>query len=239
MSRSLSRHLSARSAVTLPTRHCLVSRCLPLRSPISTYLLIMTGYSVIGERTADCNRGHEAFPFCAPEQHPDPNVASRIVAEVATTIDRLADIPEWQHDRGYAEARQALDELFFDYFRLSLSDRLLVQDVVVVVASSIQPADYSRLATPLLNRPSASEVSTYIDILAHELEAWRTRSGGSGGLSVEGIVDGTNSFFGAVRIGLRGRGRDATGLVRSESAFQRLLETSRLVSSTARWNRFR
>jgi hypothetical protein len=194
-----------------------------LRSPIATYLLIMTGYSVIGERPRIAIEDMKAFPFCAPENHPDPKAASRIVAEVAETIDALAKIPEWQRDHGYVGARPVLDNFVFDYFQMSPSDRLLVRDMVGVVASSIQPADYTRLATPLLHRPSGSEVSTYVDTLARELDAWRTRSGGQGGLSVEGILDGTSGFFGAVRISLHDRRRDTTGLVRSGKAFQRLL----------------
>ena len=194
-----------------------------LRSPIAIYLLIMTGYSVIGERPRIAIEDMKAFPFCAPEKHPDPDAAARIVAEVASTIDTLAAIPEWQRDHGYAGARHAIDELVFDYFQLSASDRLLVRDMVGVVANSIQPADYAKLATPLLHRPSAHEVSTYVDTLASELETWRNRSGGQGGLSVEGVVDGTDGFFGAVRIGLLGRGRDTSGLVRTEQAFQALL----------------
>lgn len=194
-----------------------------LRSPIATYLLIMTGYSVIGERPRIAIEDMKAFPFCAPEQHPDPDAAARIVAEVAATIDELANIPEWQRDHGYAGVRQTLDELIFDYFRLSPSDRLLVRDMVGTVAGSIQPADYTRLATPLLHRPSANEVSSYVDILARELEAWRTRSGGRGGLSVEGIVDGASGFFGAVKIGLCGREGDRASGAHSENAFQQLL----------------
>lgn len=194
-----------------------------LRSPVATYLLVMTGYSVIGERPRIAIEDMKAFPFCAPEQHPDPVAASRIVAEVAATIDALSDVPEWQRDHGYAAARQALDGLVFDYFQMSASDRLLIYDMVGVVAGSIQPADYAKLATPLLHRPSPGELESYVDVLALELEAWRNRSGGRGGLSVEGVVDGANGFFGAVKIGLRGRGSDATGLLRSEQAFQALL----------------
>lgn len=194
-----------------------------LRSPIATYLLVMTGYSVIGERPRIAIEDMKAFPFCAPEQHPNIDLATRIVGEVAATVDVLAAMPEWQRDHGYSEARAALDELVFDYFELSLSDRLLVRDMVGVVASSIQPADYAKLATPLLHRPSAAEVSAYVKTLARELDIWRKRTGGHGGLSVEGVVDGTSGFFGAVKIGLRGRGPDTSGLVRSEKAFQQIL----------------
>jgi hypothetical protein len=194
-----------------------------LRSPIATYLLIMTGYSVIGERPRIAIEDMKAFPFCAPEHHPNPKLAAQIVAKVAALVDKIGNIPEWQRDHGYADARQKLDEFIFKYFQLSPSDSLLIRDMVGVIAGSIQPADYAQLATPLLHRPLTTEVSTYVDTLACELEAWRMRSCGRGGLSVEGIVDGTNGFFGAVKVGLRGRGRDRKGSIRSEEMFQRLL----------------
>jgi hypothetical protein len=138
-------------------------------------------------------------------------------------LNSPAEIPEWQRDHGYAGARRALEDLIFDYFDLSASDRLMVRDIVEFIAGSIQPADYAQLATPLLHRPSANEVAAYLDILASELEGLRRRSNGQGGLSVEGVVDGTNGFFGAVKVSLNGRGRNTTGLVRSEFAFQGLL----------------
>jgi len=194
-----------------------------LRSPIATYLLVMTGYSVIGERPRIAIEDMKAFPFCAPDRHPDPDAAAAIVAEVAAAIDTLAEIPEWQRDHGYSAVRHAIDERVFDYFQLSAPDRLLVRDMVGVVANSIQPADYAKLATPLLHRPTATEVAGYVDTLAQELEVWRSRSGGQGGLSVEGVVDGSNGFFGAVRIGLRGRGNDTSRVSRSEKVFQALL----------------
>ena len=194
-----------------------------LRSPIATFLLIMTGYSVISERPRIAIKDMKTFPFCTPERHPDPKVASEIVAEVATIIDGLGNIPEWQRDHGYTTARRNLDDLVFDYFRLSPSDRLLVRDMVEVVAVSIQPADYAGLATPLLHRPSKNEVAAYVNILTRELEEWQKRSNGQGSLNIKAVVDGISGFFGAVRIGLDNRGQDQTELVRSETAFQDLL----------------
>lgn len=194
-----------------------------LRSPIVTFLLVMTGYSVIGERPRIAIKDMRNFPFCAPEHHPDPMAAKEIVAKVAAIFDSLAKIPEWQRGHSYFEKRKILDDLVFDYFRLSPSDRLLVGDIVGVVAASIQPADYARLVTPLLHRPSKNEIAGYVDILARELEDWRKRSGGIGGLKIDAVVDGANGFFGAVRIGIDVGGEDQAGLAQSESAFQGLL----------------
>lgn len=195
-----------------------------LRSPLATFLLIMTGYSVIGERPRVAMEDLKAFPFCAPEKHPDPRAAQAIVTEVAAILDKIADEPEWLRDQSYATHRDDLNASVFRYFGLSQADALLVDDMVGVVANSIQPADYAGLATPLLHRPSRPEVAAYAKLLSHELTEWRKRTGGRGGLSVSAVVDGSSGFFGAVRIGLDKKGHDGSDLSGSAGAFQRLLD---------------
>jgi N-6 DNA Methylase len=195
-----------------------------LRSPIATFLLIMTGYSVIGERPRVAIEDLKTFPFCAPDRHPDRKAAHDIVAEVAERFDTLAAVDEWQREHDYAAMKTAFDELVFDYFQLSASDRLLIRDIVGVVAASIQPKDYARLTTPLLHRPAESEVTAYVDVLMGELEAARHRSGGRGALKVDAFVDGTKGFFGAVRIGLSRASGDHSSITRSDDAFHTLLK---------------
>lgn len=194
-----------------------------LRSPIATFLLIIKGYSVIGERPRVAIEDIKAFPFCGPEQHPDPANASIIIEEVAKQFDALAAVPEWQRDDAYAQMRDRLDELVFDYFLLSESDRLLVRDMVRVVAASIQPQDYSRLTTPLLHRPRSQEVADYVSILTNELATSRRRTGGRGALNVQAVIDGSAGFFGAVRISLSHCDDDQTKILRSDDAFRALL----------------
>jgi hypothetical protein len=192
------------------------------RSPLATFLMIMTGYSVIGERPRVAIEDLKAFPFCLPEHHENRDAATAIVAEVESIFDALASTPEWQRDHSYADARAKLNELVFDYFQLSSTDRLLVHDIVNVVAASIQPQDYMRLATPLLHRPSRSEIASYAEILASELKTSRERARGKGGLSVETVIDGAAGFFGAVRIALSGR-KDRQAVSQSPEAFLSLL----------------
>ena len=57
-----------------------------LRSPLASYLLVMTGYSVIGERPRIAVTDIEAFPFCPPKAHPEPKIAAKIVRQVATNL---------------------------------------------------------------------------------------------------------------------------------------------------------
>lgn len=194
-----------------------------LRSPIATFLLIMTGYSVIGERPRVAIEDIKAFPFCGPERHPDPAAARAIIEDVAERFGAMAGVEEWQRDHAYADMCDLLDERVFDYFQLSESDRLLVRDMVRVVAASIQPQDYTRLTTPLLHHPTSEEVADYVRILANELEMSRRRAGGRGGLDVEAIIDGATGFFGAIRVGLNHQNADRAGIARSHDAFHALL----------------
>ena len=194
-----------------------------LRSPLASYLLVMTGYSVIGERPRIAVNDVEAFPFCVPEMHPQPNVADAIVREVAEVIDQLASEPELLlRSHAYASVRMDLDDLVFNYFQLSDSDRMLVRDTVRFVATSIQPSDYARLKTPLLRRASEPAIKRYVDVLTAKLAEWREHCGGEGGLRVRAVVDGKSGFFGAVHVATAGYS-DLKQVDSSRSAFQRLL----------------
>jgi len=194
-----------------------------LRSPLASWLLVMTGYSVIGERPRIAVDDLRTFPFCTPARHPDPAAAAANVQKVATIMDRLAKVPEWLRDHAYAEVRKELDTLVYDYFRLTSAERILVDDTVQFVAVSIQPPDYERLTTPLLHRPARHEVERYVDVLAGELVDWRTRWEGAGTLAVEAVVNDNGGFFGAVRVTTGASRTDSVRLVSSEPVFQKLL----------------
>lgn len=195
-----------------------------LRSPLASYLLVMTGYSVIGERPRIAVSDVEMFPFCPPEAHPEPKIAAKIVRQVAKIFDKMAETPEWLRDHEYAKVRDDLDGLVYDYFRLTQNERVLVQDTVRFVATSIQPPDYQQLSTPLLHRPSNPEIQEYVRVLSKELGAWRAQDKGKGSLTVRAYVDGASGFFGAVQVrAVRGLG-DSAELVTSEPAFEKLLE---------------
>jgi hypothetical protein len=195
-----------------------------LRSPLASYLLVMTGYSVIGERPRVALDDIEAFPFCAPGRHPNHKIAARIVSKVAKLMDTVAATPEWQREHAYTRVKDELDGLIYEYFLITPTERILVEDTVRYIATSIQPPDYQRLSTPLLHRPVTREIETYVEVLANELSEWRSRDKGQGSLIVRAFVDGTGGFFGAVQIKTaRGHG-DAAELVTSEHAFETLLE---------------
>lgn len=194
-----------------------------LRSPLASYLMVLTGYSVIGERPRIAIDDIEAFPFCAPERHPDAKAAAQIVSTVSSLFDELAQVPEWQRDNAYLSIKDRLDGLVYKYFQLTDTERVLVQNTVEFVAKSIQPPDYERLATPLLHRPSESEIKAYATALADELSNWRARDAGKGAIEVRVVVDGSGGFFGAVQVTTSRKHKDSIELLTSDVDFQKLL----------------
>jgi hypothetical protein len=194
-----------------------------LRSPLASYVLLMTGYSVIGERPRVALDDIESFPFCAPESHPRPSVARGIVKNVASVFDRIAKASEWQREHAYRPVRKELDALVFEYFGISANDKILIDDAVQFIAASIQPSDYSALLTPLLHRPSQIELQRYVDVLVGELASRRDRRHGKGRVAVEAVVADTTGFLGAVRIAKDAKGSDRATVVNSAPAFRQLL----------------
>jgi Eco57I restriction-modification methylase len=194
-----------------------------LRSPLASYLMIMTGYSVISERPRVAVDDIERLPFCSPDRHPDPIRATDIIHQVATIIDKIADVAEWQREHPYAQRREELFNHIFDYFCLTKADRVLVDETVKYIAPSIQPADYGRLSTPLLARPTQGEIGQYANALASELTNWRERRRGKGSLSIAAIIAGRNDFFGAVRVTTDQDQEDDVEVVSSARRFSSLL----------------
>jgi hypothetical protein len=194
-----------------------------LRSPLASYLLIMTGYSVISERPRVALDDVEEFPFCAPDNHPEPARARDILQSVARIMDKIGITPEWQREHSYVREQDNLSDHVFDYFGLTKTDRILISETVKFIAPSIQPADYGHLTTPLLQRPTQSEIKKYVNVLAAELALWRRRRNGVGSLHVKAVIGEDTGFFGAVRVATHANGGDESEIVRSAPAFTSLL----------------
>jgi hypothetical protein len=194
-----------------------------LRSPLASYLLIMTGYSVISERPRVALDDIEAFPFCTPDRHPEPLQAKDILRSVARIMDKIAKVAEWRREHSYANEQQNLFDHVFDYFGLTKTDRTIISETIEIIAPSIQPAEYGHLVTPLLQRPTQGEIKKYVNVLASELALWRRRRNGVGSLHVKAVVGEGTGFFGAVRVTTSENDGDASEIVRTAPAFTSLL----------------
>jgi hypothetical protein len=194
-----------------------------MRSPLSAYLSIMTGYSVIGERPRIAVEDFKWFPFHPPQSHPDGVRAQQIITQIAETVDRMATLPPEQRDKAYSGEAADINELIYQYFGLTDSDRILVKDVAGFVAKSLQPPDFDCIATPLLHRPAREEIDEYLKTLSTELAHWR-RSQNGGGLSVDVALESATGFFGAVRVSTGDTDENRSKAVVSQRAFQNMLD---------------
>ncbi len=156
-----------------------------LRSSLARYFLMLTCTKMLSERNGVHLDDIKAFPFFAPEHAPEPAQAQAVLARAATFSRGLEAAPSPQTQAVlYRAEREALDELVFDYFGLSLTERVMVRESVSVLMPSIRPRSYKSLYTPLQRRTSAEALPRYAEALGAALTMWRERMGGVGHFSV-------------------------------------------------------
>lgn len=150
------------------------------RSSLASYWLILTGYSAATERARVTVKEITSLPFIHPSKHPDQILVTKILAEsdeLVSTFDtpRGTIFSEYYYD----DARRKIDDLVFDYFGLKNNERALIEDMVQLVAHSLQPTSYAELHTPLQDKPTTDIQGTYLRLLRHGLEAWSHRGTGA------------------------------------------------------------
>jgi hypothetical protein len=156
-----------------------------LRSSLARYFLMLRGWKMLCERNGVHLEDVEAFPFFAPEHAPNPKAAKSALKKVVAFSIELENVAELQKTSHYGNARPDLDQLIFDYFGLSETERSMVRETVEVLMPSIRPRSYKSLDTPLQQRASLADIEKYTRALADALSMWRDRMGGSGQFHVE------------------------------------------------------
>lgn len=175
-----------------------------LRSKLARYLLFYTSFSLTHERPHVKLGEIQGLPCLVPANHPAPVRAQRIVDEVACLLKpyknsaAIHDAVQW---RG---VRDKLDELVFDYFGLSATERKVVSDTCDYLIPSRQPRLLKAMDQPLQQAPRSGEFTAYAKLLQDELETWRNRLQGEGHFHVD-LFKPKSSRAGAlavVRIGI-------------------------------------
>lgn len=168
-----------------------------LRSKLARYLLFYTSFSLTHERPHVKLGEIESLPFLFPQDHPDQKCATGIVAMVAELLkpyrhlSNLDNKPEWQ------QVREKLDQLVFDYFGLSTTERKVVSETCEYFIPSRQPGRLAALKQPLFHAPGEAEIKAYNKLLKSELEVWCNRLQGEGNFHVE-LFKPSSSRAGAV-----------------------------------------
>lgn len=175
-----------------------------LRSKLARYLLFYTSFSLTMERPHVKLREIEKLPFLAPERQKDPSRARLIVKRVVEVLKPFQQLRSVEGNEEWTRARAELDELVFDYFELSATERTVVSDTCDFIIPSRLPRSLQRLRLQLFRPPAAAEYGTYTRLLRDELETWRERLHGEGQFDVELSRPKASQpgNMGVVRIGL-------------------------------------
>lgn len=155
-----------------------------LRSDLVRYFVVMSQYSVLVAQDRITLKDMKSLPFVPPARHPNPDKAQTIVAEVAQAIADIQELDVFEQERRYKQFRPKLQKLIFQYFGLSTSETLLVQEVVRDVIPSIQPRGFSTLRTELQHDAALDKLTDYSEALRAELVAWRNATSGRGDFEV-------------------------------------------------------
>lgn len=171
-----------------------------LRSSLAAYIMVLTSFSVVGDRSAASKYETEKLPFAALDNHPDPAAARTAVRRAAAIVNRIAADPEHVRYFQYELFRTELDGLVADFFGLSEAERAIVAETAADVAPSLQPRGYSGLATALTDRPELKVAEQYAAKLQGVLATYREARGGSGGFKVTAELGNPGRVFGIARI---------------------------------------
>jgi hypothetical protein len=111
-------------------------------------------------------------------------------------------------DSNWENVRVRLDDLVFDYFGLTATERKVVNETCDYFIPSRQPSSFAALRRPLTDSPTAEDMAAYVRILRHELESWRDRLQGEGHFyaSLTKAAQSTSGIPAVVRLSISERG---------------------------------
>lgn len=159
-----------------------------LRSSLARYFLMMRGWKMLCERNGLHLADVETFPFFAPSQAPNPEIAAAALKTVAECIQKISALPELEQGRTYAEMRTSLDQAVFSYFGLTEDEQTLICESVEILMPSIRPRSFRSLDTPAQQIANTTNFDNYAEALGSALTLWRSRTGGKGHFSVNVVT---------------------------------------------------
>jgi hypothetical protein len=112
------------------------------------------------------------LPFPRPQETPDPSTSRHAEEKLVGLIDDL--LSHKDDALGFSgrvlETTKSADELVFDYYGLTQTERALVRDCVQSIIPSMQPRRDER--TPLMHESDSRTRETYADTLVAALNEW-------------------------------------------------------------------
>lgn len=192
-----------------------------LRSSLAKYFLLMRCWRLSCDRNSVLLKDLYELPFHTPEDAADPRLAEETLQKVSGVMRQLRALGRTERKDQYQELRPAIDELVFDYFKLTSRERRLVEEAVAVLLPSVRPRSFKSLDTPAQRRARAGDLRRYATTLAAALDEWRDALGGKGHFEVNvcAAPPARTGALGAVRVSVSpGRAQAAQAEVRIEDA---------------------
>ena len=122
--------------------------------------------------------------------------ANAIAKEVDGIFTEIEDTAPLIQRAKYAESREKLEELVFDYFGLRSSERVLVRELATYAGPSLQPGSlrYEMLVKSMRKPPIRDEIDRYCKRLIDVLIGWREATGGKGELQASARTERSVPF---------------------------------------------
>jgi hypothetical protein len=145
--------------------------------PLTAYFLFHTSSNWGTERDVFYQNELLRLPFPLPENCCDPANADRITGDVAKRVreahERMAkaplDLPEREHE--IAAAKREIEPLVFEYFGVTATERILVEDTVKLFIPSSTPSTLDG-EIPTLDDSSEQERAEYARQLCQTINTW-------------------------------------------------------------------
>lgn len=204
-----------------------------LRSDLIKYFFLMSVYQVACDRNTVRLTNIDDFSFITPESHSSEKEARAILKKVSALVSRLDDGKLLRVDNAFEAIRDELNELVFDYFGLTKSERALIKEAVSDLVPSVRPRGYASIYTRIQQRTDKSQVTAYVNALKSELNDWQRQLGGEGEIFVQATVMDFRQAgpFGIVRVSLDTKAdSDRAKVVCDDNAVNALLVQLRLLN---------
>jgi N-6 DNA Methylase len=156
-----------------------------LRSPLASYLLFYTAFSLTMERPHVKLAEIKRLPFVIPNDHKNPEKAHTIIDSVVDLLKPFRNGADIDESNAWDNAQVKVHKLIFDYFALTNVERRVVLDTCNYLIPSRQPSTLAGLRNALAQPANAADFQTYADTLRDELDSWRQRLRGEGHFAIE------------------------------------------------------
>ena len=145
-----------------------------LRSPVAQYFQFHTSSNWGVSRQKVHVEELLRLPFPLPDAISDPDRGREIIEEVATIVQAATRESRKElvnREVVVKEAQEKINALIFEYFDVSTTERILVEDTVRLAIESFRPSAH-RLSVPAIQPSTAEDRDRYTDRLCQTLNGW-------------------------------------------------------------------